>query len=333
MVPFLARRPEPLPPPPERRALQARLRRLRAVARRRHRSVALVAAVGMLGAALTACSSPTAAGDGAGGTTGGHGQPVDVLYAGSLTHLMQTSVGPAFDRATGDTFEGFAGGSDGLASEIRGGTQLADVFVSAAPSADRTLEGAAHGSWVSWYATFATSPLVLGYDPTSRFAAALRTRPWYDVVTRPGFLLGRTDPRIDPKGVLAVTALDQTAAARHLPQLRQVVSSTAGVFPEETLVGRLQAGQLDAGFVYEAEAVAAGIPTVPLAGVHLGATFTVTVVDRSPHPAAAASFVGFLLGPRGQALLRSAGMDLVRPPAVSGSAAVPAGLRAVLGLS
>ncbi|MGC8463841.1 MAG: substrate-binding domain-containing protein [Acidimicrobiales bacterium] len=297
------------------------------------------AAVGLLAVALTACSSPaTTRSSGSSSTSrasaataSGHGQPVDVLYAGSLTHLMQDSLGPAFDRATGDTFVGFTGGSDGLASEIRGGTQVADVFVSAAPSADRSLEGKANGSWVSWYATFATSPLVLGYNPASRFASQLRTRPWYDVVTQPGFLLGRTDPRIDPKGVLAVEALDQTATAQHLPHLAGLTSSTAGVFPEETLVGRLQAGQLDAGFFYEAEAVAAGIPTVPLTGVHLGATFTVTVVDRAPQATAAAAFVRFLLGRRGQALLRSAGMDLVRPPVVDGRSAVPADLRATLG--
>lgn len=321
-------------PPPE------PLPRRRATARRFRRSLARSAVVGLLAVGLAACSSPAATSSSgspsssgaARAAAGGHGQPVDVLYAGSLTHLMEASLGPAFERATGDTFEGFAGGSAGLASEIRGGTQVADVFVSAAPSADRSLEGTAHGSWVSWYATFATSPLVLGYDPASRFAAELRTRPWYDVVTRPGFLLGRTDPRIDPKGVLAVTALDQTATAQHLPQLARLTTSTAGVFPEQTLVGRLQTGQLDAGFFYEAEAVAAGISTVPLTGVHLGATFTVTVVDRAPHAAAAASFVRFLLGQRGQALLSAAGMDLVRPPTVSGHAAVPAGLRAPLGL-
>ncbi len=313
------------------------LPRRHAAGRRPRGRFARSAVAGLLAIGLAACSSPagsspSGSSSSSGAAAGHHGQPVDVLYAGSLTHLMEVSIGPAFERASGDTFVGFAGGSDGLASEIRGGTQVADVFVSAAPSADRSLEGPAHGSWVSWYAAFATSPLVLGYNPASRFAASLRTHPWYDVVTRSGFLLGRTDPRIDPKGVLAVTALDQTATVRHLPQLARLTTSTAGVFPEQTLVGRLQAGQLDAGFFYKVEAVAAGIPTVPLTGVHLGATFTVTVVDRAPHAAAAASFVRFLLGRRGQALLRDAGMDLVHPPTVTGRAAVPSGLRAALGL-
>ena len=51
----------------------------------------------------------------------------------------------------------------------------------------------------------AASPLVLGYNPSSKFAQALRTKPWYDVIDQPGFLIGRTDPTTDPKGVLAVT--------------------------------------------------------------------------------------------------------------------------------
>ena len=71
---------------------------------------------------------------------------------------------------------------------------------------------------MSWYAKFGSSPLVLGYNPNSTFAQALRTKPWYEVIDQPGFLIGRTDPATDPKGVLAVTALDQAATAHNLPR-------------------------------------------------------------------------------------------------------------------
>jgi len=55
------------------------------------------------------------------------------------------------------------------------------------------------------------------------------------------------------------------------------------VFPEETLVGRLQAGQLDArAFFYANEAKEAGIPTVTLGAIQLAATYTVTVLDKAP---------------------------------------------------
>ena len=294
--------------------------------------VALSALVAACGSSTTSTTSSDRAGGSSASTAVRATGPVDVLYAGSLVHIMETDVGPAFDRATGATFDGFAGGSTGLASEIRGGTQQADVFVSASPSVNTSLEGPANGSWVSWYATFATAPLVLGYNPSSRFAAALRTRPWYDVITSPGFLLGRTDPAVDPKGKLAVEALDTTAHDQHLPGLAALASSTSGVFPEEALVGRLQSGQLDAGFFYANEAVAAHIPTVPLTSLHLGATYTVTVVERAPHPAAADAFVQFLLGAQGRAILTRDGLTVTSPVAVTGAARVPPSLRAALGL-
>src|SRR5207302_1330629 len=97
-----------------------------------------------------------------------------------------------------------------------------------------------------------------------------------------GFLLGRTDPVLDPKGQLTMQALIQAATFSNDPGLG-ISKTTAGVFPEETLVGRLQAGQLDAGFFYTNEAREAGIPAVTLGAIQLAATYTVTVLDNAPH--------------------------------------------------
>lgn len=256
----------------------------------------------------------------------GQGQPVNVLYAGSLAELMESDLGPAFDAATGYQFVGVAGGSSELASQIKGGLRRADVFVSASPGVDRTLQGRANGDWVSWYSTFATGALVLGYNPKSSFASRLLTQPWYQVVAEPGFRLGRTDPALDPKGQLSAAALDQAAAMFHLPALARAASSVSGVFPEETLVGRLEAGQLDAGLLYANEAREAGIPTVALGSLHLGATYTATVVNRAPDQAGAVAFVAYLLG-QGRAVLRGHGLDAVTPALAGSVAAVPAGLR------
>jgi len=209
--------------------------------------------------------------------------PVDVLYAGSLLDLVQQHLGPAFTQATGYSVQGYSAGSDALANEIKGGTQVGDVFLSASPSADAKLIGKANGSWVSDYAAFGTSALVLAYNPASRFASALRTTPWYTVVDRPGFRLGRTDPATDPKGALTVEALTGAALSFDQPKLLAIAKSSANVFPETTLVGRLQAGQLDAGFFYLVEARSAHLATVSLTGVKLAATYTVAVLNRAPH--------------------------------------------------
>jgi molybdate/tungstate transport system substrate-binding protein len=254
---------------------------------------------------------------------------VNVLYAGSLVNLMERDLGPRFASATGYQFSGIGGGSAQVANQIKGGARQGDVFISASPQVNGTLGGPANGNWLSWYASFAKGSLVLGYNPHSRFAADLRSKPWDQVITEPGLLLGRTDPVLDPKGQLTVQAMTQAATAYNDPALFNITKTTAGVFPEETLVGRLEAGQLDAGFFYANEAKEAGIPTVTLGAIQLAATYTVTVLNKAPHASGATSFVNYLLGSKGQAILTAHGLTVVRPPQQSGSG-VPSSLHSVL---
>ena len=247
------------------------------------------------------------------GAAASHSGAVNVLYAGSLLDLMQRTIDPAFHRATGYSVIGIANGSSALANEIKGGTEVADVFLSASPSVNTTLEGTTNGNWISQYREFGRSPLLLAYNPASRFARPLRTEPWYDVVDDPGFLLGRTDPAIDPKGVLAVDALTGVALSYDRPALGALAKSTSNVFTETSLVGELEAGQLDAGFFYGVEASAAHLSTVALAGTGLHATYTAALVNRAPHPSAARAFLAFLLGPEGRTLLKGHGVTPIVP--------------------
>jgi molybdate/tungstate transport system substrate-binding protein len=255
--------------------------------------------------------------------------PVDVLSAGSLQDLMQNQVGPAFQKATGYTLDNISMGSDALASSITGGTLQGDVFISASPAVNTSLEGSRNGNWVSWYDQFASSPLVLGYNPSSKFAQALKSKPWYEVISEPGFHIGRTDPTTDPKGVLADDALDQAAKKHDLPGLKILGTETSDVFPETSLVGELQAGQLDAGFFYGVEAAAANIKTVPLTGTSLAGDYTITILNKAPHEAAAVAFVNFLLGKAGQKILAKNGVVAAKPK-VSGLQFAPIGVEAAL---
>ncbi len=259
--------------------------------------------------------------------------PVAVAYAASLEKLVNATLAPAFDKATGATFTGYPAGSTALASAIKGKTRAEDVFLSASPSANDTLMGPPNGDWVSWYSSLATAAVVLGYNPKSKFAADLRSKPWYQVVTEPGFLLGRTDSKLDPKGKLSVQALNQAATLQSQPALASLARSTAGVFPEEALVGRLQSGNLDAGFFYVNEAKAATIPTVSLAPVDLAAQYTVTVLNRARDQRAAEAFVAYLYSASGKKVLRDAGLTLPAAPKVTGpTTAVPSSLRQPLGV-
>jgi molybdate/tungstate transport system substrate-binding protein len=195
------------------------------------------------------------------------------------------------------------------------------VFISASTSANDPLMGAANGDWEDWYATFGTAPLVIGYNPKSKFVNDLKTKPWQQVITEKGFRMGSTDPKLDPKGKLAAQAL----------QMGGVPSSVASVFPEEQLVGRLQAGQLDAGFFYTSEAADGKIPTIDLGSIKLKATYTATVLNNAPNAAGGAAFLQYLFSPAGLDMMKQHGLQL-QPITVTGDKTkVPASLQSALG--
>jgi molybdate/tungstate transport system substrate-binding protein len=254
---------------------------------------------------------------------------VDVLSAGSLDTLMTKTVGPAFHKATGYTLVDTSGGSGTLEADIKNKVDVADVFVSASPTDTQGLEGTSNGNWVSWYADFATSPEVLGYYPKSKFAHDLQTMPWYDVITKPGFRLGRTNPSQDPGGVLAAEALNETATAKSLPALKTLATETSDEYVENTEEADIQNGQLDASFMYEADAISQDSPFVTLSGVSLAGDYTITIVKGAPHMAAAEAFIKFLLGPTGRAEMQADKFGVVSPATVHGSG-VPSGLTSLL---
>jgi molybdate/tungstate transport system substrate-binding protein len=255
---------------------------------------------------------------------------VDVFSAGSLDTLMTKSVGPAFHTATGYTLVDTSHGSGTLESDIKNKVAVADVFISAAPADTAGLIGASNGNWTTWYASFAASPEVLGYYPKSKFAKDLQTMPWYKVITLPGFRLGRTDPTQDPGGVLAAEALTETATAQNLPALKTLATEQSDVYSEDPEEADIQTGQLDAAFMYKADAISQDSPYVPLTGTSLAGDYTITVLSNAPHLAAAEAFVNFLLGPTGQAEMTADQFEIVSPAKVTGTG-VPSAITVLSG--
>ena len=183
-----------------------------------------------------------------------------------------------------------------------------DVFISANPKVNADLMGATNGGWVDWYVTFAQSPLVIGYNPSSRFAADLKSKPWYEVLQEPGIRIGRTDPKLDPKGKLTLELLKKASTVYKLPDLSKKVlgapENPAQVLPEESLVGRLQSGQIDVGFFYSTETTDLKIPAIALPPeTALSAHYTVDRAEqRAPRRRRAAEFRG--LSSSGRTALR-----------------------------
>lgn len=260
---------------------------------------------------------------------------VSVLYAGSLVNLMEHSVGPAFKKATGLDFQGYAAGSNKIANEIKGKLRRGDVFISASPKVNGALMGDANGNHVTWYVDFARSPLMIGYNPRSKFAKDFKTKRWDKVLQEPGIRIGRTDPKLDPKGAFTVQMVAKASELYRQPDLvRKILGAPenpAQVLPEETLVGRLQSGQLDAGFFYSTETSDLKIPAVaPEAALHAQADYTLTILADAPNAGAAAKFVGFLLSKQGEALLKAHGIDVVKPAVTGNLLTMPASVQAMV---
>jgi molybdate/tungstate transport system substrate-binding protein len=199
-------------------------------------------------------------------------QTITVLYAGSLVGLMERSVAPAFKQQTGNGFHGHAAVSQEIAKQVKEGTLQGDVFISADPKVNALLSGA-NEDRVKWYVTFAESPLVLGVNPSSRFAGDLKGKSWNEVLMQPGIKIGRTDPAKDPKGALTVEFLKKA----NKPELATSVLEHSSVLPEEALVQKIQTGELDVGFFYSVETTDAGLTAIDLpAGITPKAIYTVT---------------------------------------------------------
>jgi len=289
---------------------------------------------------------------------------VSVLYAGSLVTVMERAVVPALAKR-GIAVKGEARGSAALANFIKAGLRSPDVFVSADPRVIDGLMGAANKDLVAWYAIFATTRLVLGYAPHSPFApdfaaAAAGRKKLTDVLLSPNLRLGRCDPAIDPKGYRTILAAKLMEADDGPPGFAAKLlgddRNAAQIFPEETLLARLETGDVDAAFLYATESVARKLPAVELPvtanlgdasqaahyatvsvtvdGVkHAGApaAYALTIPSAAPNPDGAAAFVAYLFSKAGTALLEASGVTTQHPVVRGDRSAVPAAVRAALG--
>jgi molybdate/tungstate transport system substrate-binding protein len=294
------------------------------------------------------------------------GGTVNVYYAGSLVNLNENLVGPAFASATGFTYQGKSAGSAAIANQIKGKIATPDVVEFADPAVNKSLMGSANGNYVSWYFTYATSKLVVGFDPKSKFAKEFRAvqqgkTPFYQALEQKGIRLGRTDPNLDPKGYRAIWMANLTQKEYHLKGFETKIfgatENTSQVFPEETLVARILTGQVDAGIFYLSEVKDLGIPYINLpAQVNLGSTkytklyatqhfttaagqtvtgspiqYTITIPSTVKNEAGAEAFVRFVLSSRVRTLSAAHGLLPFKVKVTGDASAVPGGLTTFIG--
>lgn len=277
------------------------------------------------------------------------GRPVlRVAYAGSMGALMDRGLGPAFEQAHAATFQGTGQGSYALARLLAAKQLQADVFIAVTPGPVDVLRKA---GLIASVEPIASTRMVVIYSPRSRFApafaaAATGGQPWHAVLAQPGLRFGRSDPSIDPQGANVLFTLQLAARYYRQPQLvRRIAGDIINprqIFTENSLLSRLEAGQIDATIGYASAAHSHHLPTLALpdainlgnpamradwyakAGIELPdgkvlraqpLVFYAAILKTARQPQLARQFIAFIHGPRGQALLRQYGYAPATPGA------------------
>lgn len=253
--------------------------------------------------------------------SGSSGPPrVDVLAAGSLSVLLNESLGPAFSEETGIDYRGEFHGSRAVMRMIVDGQKRPDVVVSADVD---LLRNALYPEFAEWDVVFASNSLGIVYAPETRVGSRLDAgEPWYEVLLDADASIARSDPDLDPLGYRTVQMFELAEAYYGVEGLARELVSKLVVDPAEAhLLASIETADRVAAVCYENMAADHDLPFLDLpdelnfsnpdlADHYANAIYTTddgTVVEGTPilynasvlstadDPAAGRRFVGFLL--------------------------------------
>jgi molybdate/tungstate transport system substrate-binding protein len=297
-------------------------------------------------ASSASSSSPSASASS--GATAKVSGTANVAYAGSLQLLNEKTIGPAFEKATGAGYSGQGAGAVGLSQEIASGEIHPNVFESIGPYPLANVQPKSS----TWYVGLVAAPIVVVYSPAcpkygsqlSEVASGkLPMSKLFDLMTEPGFTLGRTDPGTDPQGQAFWEMVQEAQSYYHLPagtasKILGPEDNSKETFSETSINSFLQSGELCAESDYRSEAIQDHLHYINLPDImnfgepNLDATYakyTMTLengtkvhgvpteVFAAPigttDSAAALAFINYQLQPSVRADFQKAGYTLVTP--------------------
>jgi len=329
---------------------------------RRLRLGAAAATAGVVIAVAAGCSSspgssPTSSAPiGSAGSTAARGT-LTVFGAGTLSTPFAAEI-QAFTKANpGVTVHSQFGASGNMVKNVTQVGQPDDVLGVADYSLIPKLMSDPAKPHATWYLGFVSNQVTLAYTSRSKGAGQLTPANWYTVVSQPGVRIGRSNPAADPSGYQFLQMLQLAQGYYHAPGLAAAVlknSPDSGVAETETsLLAALQSGQIDYLAIYKSNALEENLkyialpPQVNLSDQAMAATYAkvtinagslgnlmakpiiygLTIPSNAPDPALAEKFIGFVLSPQGQAIMRANGFTVINPALASSQGKVPAVLQ------
>jgi molybdate/tungstate transport system substrate-binding protein len=209
----------------------------------------------------------------------------------------------------------------------------------------------------TWYLGFVSNAITFAYTSHSKGASGLTAANWYKVLAQPGVRIGRSNPAADPSGYQMLQMLQLANGYYNQPDLSASVlknSPDSSVAETETsLLAALQSGQIDYLAIYTSTALeehleyialptpinlsdpamAAGYAKVSIDAGSLGTLtakpiiYGLTIPASAPDAALGQKFISLVLGPQGQAIMRSQGFVVISPALANPQGKVPASIQ------
>jgi molybdate/tungstate transport system substrate-binding protein len=298
-------------------------------------------------------SSSSTSGSASPAASGAHGTLV-VFGAGTLATPFAAEIA-AFKQANpGVTVHSQFGASGDMVKAVTQLHQPDDVLGVADYSLIPKLMFPASATW---YLGFVSNAITFAYTSHSKGASGLTAANWYKVLAEPGVHIGRSNPAADPSGYQTLQMLQLANGYYNQPDLSASVlknSPDSSVAETETsLIAALQSGQIDYLAIYTSTAqeqhlkyitlptqinlsdpaVAAEYGKVSINAGSLGTLtakpiiYGLTIPASAPDAALGEKFISFVLGPQGQAIMRSNGFSVISPALANPQGKVPASLQ------
>ena len=214
----------------------------------------------------------------------------------------------------------------------------------------------ANPAHAAWYAGFARNAITFVYTDKSKYANEINAQNWYKILARPGVEIGRSNPDTDPSGYQTVQMLNLAEKFYNAPGLEQSVLANAPLAntrdTETALISALQLGQIDYLAIYRSDALQHHLKFIDLpAKINLSdpaqagfykdgiahtkngelsgkpIVYAVTMLNGAKNSALAEKYVALLLGPDGQAVMKTNGFGEFSPPYAVHIDAMPAELK------
>jgi molybdate/tungstate transport system substrate-binding protein len=301
-----------------------------------------------------ACSSSSSTSSGASPAASGAHGTLTVFGAGTLSAPFTAEIA-AFKKANpGVSVHSMFGASGDMVKAITQLHQPADVLGVADYSLIPKLMFTASATW---YLGFVSNQITFAYTSHSKGASGLTPANWYKVLAQPGVHIGRSNPAADPSGYQTLQMLQLANGYYNDPGLSASVlknSPDSSVAETETsLLAALQSGQIDYLAIYKSTAqeehlkyialpdqinlsdpaMAAGYAKVSISAGSLGTLtakpiiYGLTIPTSAPDAALGQKFISFVIGPQGQAIMRSQGFVVISPALANPQDKVPASVK------